>query len=308
MKSSINPTVHLSKKQVIVGKWHKQKYEIIQKLGEGSRGSIYLAKYNRGTVALKISAESSVVTAEVNVLKKLNNVQGVQLGPLLLDVDDMQLRPHESYSFYVMEYIDGVPVRQWLDSKGFGQIGIIGSQLLFQLYHLHLQGYVFGDLKLDNMLVERSTGKLRLLDMGGVTQKGRLVREYTSQYDRGYWGKGSRKAEESYDLFAFVVCMLHLDSSLTIEKRKNQDISYWVQQSRRLRIFHKVFENAVNGKYSNAKEMKVDFDNAIKNQASKSRKKSPSKKVDRPNHNELWTLSSIISVHVLILYYLVQNI
>jgi serine/threonine-protein kinase len=49
-----------------------------------------------------------------------------------------------------------------------------------------------------------------LVDFGGVTQKGRSVKQFTEIYDRGYWGSGSRIADEAYDLFAFAVLIMQL--------------------------------------------------------------------------------------------------
>ena len=83
-------------------------------------------------------------------------------------------------------------------------------QLLDDLTRLHQSGWIFGDLKLDNLIVMTNPSRLRWVDVGGTTQKGRAIKEYTEFYDRGYWQLGTRRAEESYDLFALTMVFLHL--------------------------------------------------------------------------------------------------
>jgi len=49
-----------------------------------------------------------------------------------------------------------------------------------------------------------------LVDFGGVTPFGRGVKEYTEWYDRAWWGRGSRMAEEDYDVFALAMLAIAL--------------------------------------------------------------------------------------------------
>ncbi|MGL4520930.1 MAG: hypothetical protein ACRCWQ_00005, partial [Bacilli bacterium] len=42
------------------------------------------------------------------------------------------------------------------------------------------------------------------------TQFGRVIKEYTERYDRGYWKVGLRSAEASYDLFSIGMIIVHL--------------------------------------------------------------------------------------------------
>lgn len=121
-----------------------------------------------------------------------------------------------------MEYVDGIRIKDWYHPSKASQLAIVVKQLLFQLHHLHLAGYIFGDLKLENLLIDRKTKQVRLIDFGGVTQVGRSVREYTSYYDRGYWQKGERKADlhMTYLLSPFVFSnwTLHLNGWLPIDE------------------------------------------------------------------------------------------
>ncbi|GAE94211.1 serine/threonine-protein kinase YabT [Gracilibacillus boraciitolerans JCM 21714] len=75
---------------------------------------------------------------------------------------------------------------------------------------LHNEGYVFGDLKIENLIVTRKPARLRWVDVGGTTLRGRAIKEYTEFYDRAYWQYGSRKAEPGYDLFALAMIILRV--------------------------------------------------------------------------------------------------
>src|SRR5699024_1304531 len=86
--------------------------------------------------------------------------------------------------------------------------GPILFQLLEQLERLHQIGYIFGDLKNDNIIITDNPPTVRLIYVGGMTKMGRSVKEYTIFYDRAYWRLGKRLAEPSYDLFAVTMVFL----------------------------------------------------------------------------------------------------
>ena len=84
--------------------------------------------------------------------------------------------------------------------------------LLKKLTYLHANGFVFGDIKMENILVS-DYGAVELIDFGGVTQKGRAVKQFTEIYDRGYWGAGTSIADEAYDIFAFAILFMQLSDN-----------------------------------------------------------------------------------------------
>ena len=175
---------------IIKGKWHLKSYEIKGKLGEGAIGAVYLCQASGKVAALKISEKQTSMTMEVNVLKALEQVRGNRLGPVLLDVDDWIAPNGVIYSFYVMEYIKGESMERFIKKNGAVWIGPLLLQLIEDLEGLHQAGWVFGDLKPDNLIVGFSPPRVRWVDVGGTTQIGRSIKEYTEFYDRGYWGMG----------------------------------------------------------------------------------------------------------------------
>jgi serine/threonine protein kinase len=201
MNHSLKNQCKLNVGTIITGKWHHNQYTITKELGFGANGIVYLAKAKDQYVALKLSDNGMSITSEVNVLKSFAKVQGSTLGPSLLDVDDW-IRSSGTISFYVMEYIHGLSFLQFIEQKGKSWMPIMILQLLSDLDNLHKSGWVFGDLKPENLIVTGPPPKIRCIDVGGTTIQGRAIKEFTEFYDRGYWGLGSRKADPQYDLFA----------------------------------------------------------------------------------------------------------
>jgi serine/threonine protein kinase len=245
---------------IIVGKWHGKQYTIIKELGFGANGVVYLAKLGSVHVALKMSENGMSITSEVNVLKSFAKVQGSALGPSLLDVDDYQTARGQ-ISFYVMEYIQGPDLLTFIQQKGRSWSPVLFLQLLNDLEKLHEAGWVFGDLKPENLIVTGPPTKIRCIDVGGTTIQGRAIKEYTEFYDRGYWGLGSRKAEPTYDLFAVAMVMINTAYPKRFEKTNGGLIQLKgaVKLKPELDRYQKVILNALQGHYMNAKQMRADL-------------------------------------------------
>jgi serine/threonine protein kinase, bacterial len=247
---------------IIVGKWHKHSYKIIKLLGKGANGVVYLAESSKELVAIKLSDNSTAIISEVNVLKRFSKVQGVALGPSLLDVDDW-FDPYSKklFSFYVMEYIKGEDFLSFIQKRGKEWIVILLLQLLSDLDKLHQEGWIFGDLKPENLLVVGPAPKIRLLDVGGTTLQGRAIKEFTEFYDRGYWGMGSRKAEPSYDLFSVAMIMINACYPKRFEKKGNgrEQLMKMIHTDETLRKYEKVLMRAIDGKYQHASEMRQEL-------------------------------------------------
>lgn len=247
---------------VVRGKWHHKSYVIQKKLGAGAVGSVFLAKDSNGLqIAIKISDQSASLTVEVNVLKSLQQVQGNRLGPSLFDVDDWKSPLGKTYSFYVMEYVNGTDLHSFIKNRGKDWIGVFMLQLLDDLEKLHQTGWVFGDLKPENLLIVSQPVRIRWIDVGGTTQHGRAIKEYTEFYDRGYWGMGTRKAEASYDLFSFVLIFIKACSGRQFNKgtHPKQTLFRKLDTIKLLKPFRQPLRKALNGKYVSASEMRRDL-------------------------------------------------
>lgn len=260
---------HLQKKaslsltpgMTITGKWHQGSYTIVRLLGKGMVGAVYLCRYNGKHVALKISEQPLAMTAEVQVLKSLQKVQGSRLGPYLMDVDDWEIQNGQSYSFYVMEYIHGVDLRTFVVTNGTDWLGFLLLQMLDQLDSLHRAGWAFGDFKNDNILVTEHPVNVRFLDVGGTTKIGRSVKEYTAFYDRAYWLLGKRTAEASYDLFAVAMVVLSIYYPQQFPRTKNPlpYLKRKIAAKESLRIYAPSLLKALSGKYDSARAMRDEI-------------------------------------------------
>lgn len=168
---------------------------------------------------------------------------------------------NKNVSFYVMEYIEGPLLPQYISSKGTEWIPVLMVQLLSSLSVLHQQGWVFGDLKPENLIVTGPPAAIRCIDVGGTTKQGRAIKEYTEFYDRGYWGYGTRKAEPSYDLFAVAMIMIHCVQKKECKKtgKPKEQLRSIIEGHPFLNKYKKVLFSALNGQYPSAEAMKHDI-------------------------------------------------
>jgi len=260
MNHSLKNQYKVSPGMIITGKWHSHSYTILKELGFGANGVVYLAKHENSLVALKMSDNGMSITSEVNVLKSFAKVQGHSLGPSLLDVDDWQSQAGR-ISFYAMEYIQGPDFLSFIQLKGKSWTSVLFLQLLNDLERLHSNGWIFGDLKPENLIVTGPPPRIRCIDVGGTTIQGRGIKEFTEFYDRGYWGLGSRKAETSYDLFAVAMVMINTAYPKRFTKTTGgiTQLREAIRQKQELKKFESVLVKALQGQYTSAKEMRTDL-------------------------------------------------
>jgi serine/threonine protein kinase, bacterial len=288
--TTMNQVCNLSSGTVIKGKWNGETYTIIRLLGQGATGNVYLADSKQGAVAIKLSENSMAITSEVNVLKHFSKVQGSSLGPSLLDVDDWKIDQQKIVPFYVMEYVQGNNFLDFIQKRGLVWADVLILQLLSNLEQLHKQGWVFGDLKPDNLLISGPPPKIRCIDVGGTTIQGRSIKEFTEFFDRGYWGLGTRRAEPSYDLFS--VAMIMINSAFPKRFTKKTDIDGRTQlfdvinQHPYLQKHKEVLQKALLGKYKSACEMKTDYVHLLSEETKKERPRTKTYKTQMTSPNK----------------------
>lgn len=260
MNHSLKSQCNVSPGTIIEGKWHKNRYTVLRQLGYGANGIVYLAQTRNQQVALKMSDNGISITSEVNVLKSFAKVQGSTLGPSLLDVDDWQ-KSSGNISFYVMEYVQGPDFLSFLAQKGKAWTSVLILQLLSDLDKLHQSGWVFGDLKPENLIVAGPPSRIRCIDVGGTTIQGRAIKEFTEFYDRGYWGLGTRKADPQYDLFSVGMVMINTVYPSRFQKSSGGIIQLTeaIKQKKELQPLEDVILRALMGKYLNASDMRNDL-------------------------------------------------
>ncbi|AOZ92803.1 protein kinase domain-containing protein [Paenibacillus crassostreae] len=250
---------------VVKGKWRNNRFVIQRILGSGANGTVYLVQKDgfRDNYALKMGNDTLELQSEINVLTALQTVrkqkdkeEGITHRPYLLEVDDYATQTRD-IPFYLMRYVEGMPIHWFIQKRGNEWLGIVGLRLLDKLRDLHQSGFVFGDLKPENVMVS-AYGEVELIDYGGVSTIGRSVKQFTEWYDRGYWNSGSRASDEGYDLFAFAVLCIHLLHKDALkaaatqhlpQTRSKSDLLSLVQRSHRLKPYASWLAMAIRGEF-----------------------------------------------------------
>jgi serine/threonine protein kinase len=150
--------------------------EIVELLGHGGMGAVYKARQNKldRLVALKIIRPESAVdaafaerfTREARTLARLTHagIVGVHdFGEVITHRADEE---HPLF-YFVMEYVDGLNLRQLMDSEGLSpdQALAIVPQICEALQYAHDQGVIHRDIKPENILVDRH-GRVKIADFG----------------------------------------------------------------------------------------------------------------------------------------------
>jgi serine/threonine protein kinase len=144
-------------------------YRVLRELGRGGMGVVYLAMRDDGTfrknVAIKLLLRDQVTTEFVQRFKQERQVVAALDHPniaRILDAGDTSGMP-----YYVMEYVEGVPLDQYCDQQRLSLSGRIKvfQQMCHAVHYLHQNLIVHRDLKPSNVLVS-TDGMIKLLDFG----------------------------------------------------------------------------------------------------------------------------------------------
>lgn len=254
--------------RIIAGKWKHGHYRVVRLLGEGANGRVYLVERDKEQYALKVGFDAVDLQSEANVLAALSSSPG-SFQRFLIDVDDAQVAG-ASYPFYVMKFVKGQQLQQFLRRKGREWLPLIGCHLLGKLKELHDKGYVFGDLKWENVMVT-GFGDVELVDFGGVTQMGKSVKQFTEVYDRGFWSAGMRTADDGYDLFSFAVLMLQaagggrecFSKHILPQNRSVEQLEEAVRKTPACRPFAGLLLKALNGRFESTEAALQEWRSAM---------------------------------------------
>jgi len=187
-----------------------EKYQKIEKIGEGTYGVVYKAR-NRLTgelVALKkirLEAEDegipSTAIREISILKELQHPNIVRLHDVIHTEKKLTL---------VFEYLDQ-DLKKFLDTSPEKPSALTIKNLLFQLLagisFCHDRRVLHRDLKPQNLLINRDSHELKLADFGLARAFGIPVRSYTHEVVTLWYRApdvlmGSRKYSTPVDLWS----------------------------------------------------------------------------------------------------------
>lgn len=196
------------------------KYQKIEKLGEGSYGIVYKAQHkDTGTIValkrIRLDNEEEGVPCtairEISLLKELRHPNIVRLYDVLHTEKKLTL---------IFEYLDS-DLKKFIDS----QHGDIDKQIIKQLmYHLfkgisycHKHRVLHRDLKPQNLLINKK-GELKLADFGLARAFGVPVRSYSHEVVTLWYRApdvllGSRHYTTAIDIWSIGCIMAELISS-----------------------------------------------------------------------------------------------
>ncbi|MBN1984476.1 MAG: diguanylate cyclase [Chitinivibrionales bacterium] len=146
------------------------RYQIIQTLGSGGMGEVYLAKdrvYNGQLVALKLIKEALVKPALIATFKKEFEVMSRLKHPNLVHVYDFGIDRQKATYYLTMEYVEGKLLSEALKAGNFDLDGAIELfvALCRAVEFIHSRNIVHRDIKPGNIMLHRA-GVAKLMDFG----------------------------------------------------------------------------------------------------------------------------------------------
>ncbi|EOB15479.1 Cell cycle serine/threonine-protein kinase hsk1 [Nosema bombycis CQ1] len=150
----------------------KDKYKIIEKIGEGTFSFVYRAKdtRNNSNVAVKAITRTSAPNRVLDELKFLQDLKGINNCIPLVGV-----YRNEDQIVAVFPYFEFTDFRELLSTITLVDIKFYMYNLLVSIAHTHSVGIIHRDLKPGNFLYNKKTGRGLLIDFG--------LAQYDAKYD-----------------------------------------------------------------------------------------------------------------------------
>lgn len=189
------------------------RYKIIEQIGEGGMGQVFLAfdLILERNVAIKVLKEEQAI--EKNVIKRFEREAEATTRlnhPNIVSAYDVSTSSsQQQYHYIVMEYIDGITLRDYITTKGnlsYSEATDILKQLVDAIAHAHENGIIHRDIKSQNVMITKS-GVVKLNDFGialaanevSLTQTNSILG--TAYYLSPEQVKGEKATEQS-DIYA----------------------------------------------------------------------------------------------------------
>ncbi len=152
-----------------IGKKLDGRYEILEIIGVGGMANVYKAydSIDDRTVAVKILRDEHMQNEDV--LRRFKNESkaiAVLNHPNIVKVYDVSF--NENIQFIVMEYIDGITLKEYIDQQHvlrWKEAVHFTVQILRALQHAHDKGIVHRDIKPHNIML-LSDGTIKVADFG----------------------------------------------------------------------------------------------------------------------------------------------
>jgi tRNA A-37 threonylcarbamoyl transferase component Bud32 len=144
-------------------------FDIISILGKGAFGKVYLTKMKENGQLYAIKTIRKDVVIQTEQIDAVNLERDILLNcdhPFLVGMDfvfqsDLRL-------YFVMQFVEGGELyKHFLSNKRFPEevVKFYAVQIVLAIGHLHNQGIIHRDLKLENILIDKG-GYLKIIDFG----------------------------------------------------------------------------------------------------------------------------------------------
>ncbi len=161
------------------------RYQIVRPIGEGGMGTVYLAEQRdpiRRCVALKVIKLGMDTSQVLARFAKERQALAMMDHPNIARIFDAGATP-KGRPYFVMEYIEGVPITQYCDVKRMtvGQRLEVFLAVCRAVQHAHQKGVIHRDLKPSNVLVMEQEGRPlpKVIDFGIAKATGQKAVENT---------------------------------------------------------------------------------------------------------------------------------
>jgi serine/threonine protein kinase len=193
-------------------------YRILEKLGAGGMGEVYLAEDTKldRQVALKFLPSSlwNETEAQQRLIREAKAASKLD-HPNIVTIHGIE--EHEGRPFIIMAYVPGVTLKQYCTAtpRSTDELVDLAIQISDGLQHAHEAGVVHRDLKPSNVLVSEQ-GRARILDFGiarlrgaaKLTQTGSTVGTIAYAPPELAQGKEATPASDVYSLGVVMYQML----------------------------------------------------------------------------------------------------
>ena len=152
-----------------IGRFFDNRYEILEKIGEGGMALVYKARCHRLNrfVAVKILKEDLARDADVRRRFQAESQAVAMLShPNIMAVYDVCKTGETEY--IVMELIEGITLKQYIQRKGmlnWKEALHFSTQICKALSHAHSRGIVHRDIKPHNIMLLKD-GSVKVADFG----------------------------------------------------------------------------------------------------------------------------------------------
>ena len=201
----------------MIGRMLDNRYELLELIGSGGMAMVYRAKCHRLNRLVAVKVLKSDFASDADFRRRFyDESQAIAMlsHPNIVSVYDVS---RSSPEYIVMELIDGITLKQYLQRKGhlsWEETIFFAEQVARALMHAHSRGIIHQDVKPQNVIILRD-GTAKLTDFGiasfAAAQETRVVQEAIGSvhYISPEQAKGS-KIDYRTDLYSLGVMMYEM--------------------------------------------------------------------------------------------------